>query len=170
VAHLQFQLGHSSLQFEQLHVEGGLLAAHCRHLLLNARVLGFLMGVVPFHFFFDLEILIGERLADFLGLESEHAFKSLFLASQHLHFLLVVVELLGKSLDHIFEGDELALQVGCVRCDATLGRRALSNEWTALGPIAHLRLEHAACVIQVFAVLKLVQRGFYWMDEVSWLR
>jgi len=161
VTHLQFQLGHSSLELEQLHVEGGLLAAECRHLLLNARVLSFLMGVVPFHLLLDLEVLIGECLADFLGLEGKHTFESLLLTSEHLHLLLVVVEFLGESLDHVFQVDEFAFQVRCVRCDSRLGRRALGDEWTTLGAIAHLRLEHAARVIQVFAVLKMVERVFY---------
>ena len=101
LADLQLELGHSALQLQQLHVKGGLLASQCRHLLLQTRVLGFLMRVVSLHLLLDLKVLVSESLAHLLCLEGEHAFESILLGAEHLNFTLVVVQLFGKLLDHI---------------------------------------------------------------------
>ena len=71
-AHLKFNFGHSALQLNQLHVKSGLLASERGDLLLQARVLGLLMRVVSLHFFLDLKVFVGEGLAHFLGLHSQH--------------------------------------------------------------------------------------------------
>ena len=105
LTNLEFKFSHSSFQLEQLHVKGSLFASESSHLLLDARILSFLVSVVAFHFLFHLEVLIGESLPDFLSLQSEHALQGLFFATEHLHFLLVVVELFCQRLDHVLEGD-----------------------------------------------------------------
>ena len=69
-ANLEFELSHSTLQLQQLHVQGSLLALERSHLLLYSRVLGLLMRVVSLHFLLDLEVLIGQRLANILRLHS----------------------------------------------------------------------------------------------------
>ena len=53
------------------------------------------MSVVPFHFFLHLEVLVGQRLAHLLSLESQHALQRVLLAAKHLNLALVEVELLG---------------------------------------------------------------------------
>ena len=69
-ANLEFELGHSALQLQQLHVQSSLLTLESSHLLLYSRVLGLLMRVVSLHFLLDLEVLIGQRLANILRLHS----------------------------------------------------------------------------------------------------
>ena len=101
LAHLELELGHTTLQLEQLHIQGGLLAAKGRHLLLQARILGLLMRVVTFHFFFNFKVFVGEGLADLLGLHGEDALERVLLRAEHLHLALVEVEFLCQLLDHV---------------------------------------------------------------------
>lgn len=71
-ANLALDLGHASLQLDQLHIQGRLLTSEGSRLLLQAAILVLLVRVVSFHFFLDLEVLIGQSLADLLGLQSDH--------------------------------------------------------------------------------------------------
>ena len=63
------------------------------------------MGVVPFHLFFDFEILVGQSLAHLLGLHRENALKRVLLRPQHLDFALVEIELFSKLADHVLSQD-----------------------------------------------------------------
>ena len=101
LADLQLELRHAALQLEQLHVKGGLLASQCRHLLLETRILRFLVGVVPLHLLLNLEVLVCKRLSHLLGLKGEDAFKGVLLRAEHLNLTLVVVQLLSQLLYHV---------------------------------------------------------------------
>ncbi len=59
------------------------------------------MGIVPFHFLFHFEILVGQRLAHLLRLQSQHTLEGVFLGAKDLDLALVVVELLGKLTNHV---------------------------------------------------------------------
>ena len=59
------------------------------------------MSIVSFHFFFDLEVFIGEGLSHFLSFESEYGLQSFLLASQDFNLILVVVQLFSELLDHV---------------------------------------------------------------------
>jgi len=59
MTYLELELSHASFKLKQLHVESSLLAPQSRYLLLNPRVFGFLVRIVPLHLFFNLEVLVG---------------------------------------------------------------------------------------------------------------
>lgn len=50
------------------------------------------MSVVPLHLFFDLEVLVRQRLPHFLSLQRNYLLKGVFFLPQHHHFALVVRE------------------------------------------------------------------------------
>lgn len=89
VTNVEFNLSHAALQLNQLHVKGGLLSTQGGDLLLKATVLVLLVSIVALHFLFHLEVLVGEGLADFLGLESDHGLKSFLLAAENVYLLSV---------------------------------------------------------------------------------
>ena len=68
---------------------------------MEARVLSLLVSIVPFHFLFHFEVLVGECLTHLLCLESQHALKRVLLGAEHLHLPLVEVELLSQLADHL---------------------------------------------------------------------
>ena len=88
-AHIHFDIGHTSLQFNQLHIEGSLLASKRSCLLLQATVLGLLVGLVSLHFLLNLKILISEGLAHLLCLEGDHVLQGVFLTSEYLHLFFM---------------------------------------------------------------------------------
>lgn len=59
------------------------------------------MCVVAFHFLLNLEVFVGKRLAHVLGLESQYLLEGILLAAEHLHLLLVVIQLLSQLPDKI---------------------------------------------------------------------
>ena len=71
---------------------------------------------MPLHFFFHLEVLVGKSLAHVLGLHREHRLEGFLFTAEHLHLFLVVLQLISKLHDHLFEGAQLALQVSGVGC------------------------------------------------------
>ena len=101
LADLELKLGHTALQLQELHIEGSLLATERRGLLLEARVLGLLVSVVAFHFFFDFEVFVGEGLANLLSLHGEDTLKCVLLRAQHLHLALMEVEFLSELTNHV---------------------------------------------------------------------
>lgn len=72
VANIDLDLGHTALQFDKLHVEGGLLTPECSDLLLQAGILVLLVGVMSLHFLFDFKVLVCKSFANFLRLERNH--------------------------------------------------------------------------------------------------
>jgi len=71
-SNLEFKFCHSSLELEELHIEGSLLSLEGGDLLLYSRVLCLLMGVMSLHLLLDLEILIGKSFSNILGLHCEN--------------------------------------------------------------------------------------------------
>lgn len=78
-SHIALNFGHASLQLNQLHVKSGLLAAQRSSLLLETTVLCLLVGLVSLHLLLHLEVLIGERLAHLLRLQSDHLLEGVLL-------------------------------------------------------------------------------------------
>ena len=101
LTNLQFKLGHTPFKFQKLHVKCRFLTAHGRYLLLQAWILRLLMRVVPFHFLFNFKVFISERLAHFLGLQSQNALKSVLFGTKHLNLALVEVQFLSQLSDHV---------------------------------------------------------------------
>ena len=101
LADLELELGHATLKLKKLHVKGSLLAAERRNLLLQARVFGLLVSVVPFHLFLNFEIFVCKGFAHLLGLHGEDALKCILLGAQHLDLTLVEVELFSQLADHV---------------------------------------------------------------------
>lgn len=114
------------------------------------------MGIMAFHFFFDFEVLVRERLADLLRFKREHTLESLFLRPQQLDLLLVVIQLFSQSLDQLFQRLEFAFQVGSVVCNATRIHGVLGEERGLLGTVADLGLKHRAGIVKHFALLEQV--------------
>jgi hypothetical protein len=103
LTNLQLELSHASFKFDKLHVQRGLLTSQRRDLLLDSRVLGLLVCVVPLHLFFNFKVFIGQCFADFLGLQSEYALQCLLFGSKHLHLAFMVVQLFSQRFDQLFE-------------------------------------------------------------------
>ena len=67
-ADLPLEVLHPPLELDDLHVQGGRLAPECGDLLLVPCIFLLLSREVPLDVLFDLEKLVGEGLADILGL------------------------------------------------------------------------------------------------------
>ena len=66
-----FESTHASLEFDHLHVEGGLLAAESSDLLLEARILLLLLREVTLDVLLYLEKFVGQRLSHVLSLKCQ---------------------------------------------------------------------------------------------------
>ena len=104
-ADLSLEVLHPSLKFDDLHVEGGLLAPEGSDLLLIPRVLLLLPRKVTLDVLLDFEEFVGEGLADVLGLKGQLAFQSGFLNAQLGNICLVHLELILDLSDKILYGD-----------------------------------------------------------------
>ena len=62
---------------------------------MKTGVFRFLMSIVAFHFFFDLEVFIGESLANLLCFKRENRLERILFGAEHLNLALMEVELLG---------------------------------------------------------------------------
>ena len=87
-----FQSGHSALQLEHLHVQGGLLAAECCDLLLVARVLLLLVREVSRNIFLHLEKVVGEGFSNVLSLQGKTGLQLRLFLLEGLHFGLVELQ------------------------------------------------------------------------------
>ena len=56
---------------------------------------------MTFHLLLDLEVLVGQSLANLLRLQSEYRFEGILLGSEHLNLTLMEIELLSKLANHI---------------------------------------------------------------------
>ena len=112
--------GVSAAVTEQLLLEGGLFAFKRGDLLLETGVLGLLVREVALHFFFDAVQLVGERLPHILGLHGEHAFESVLLALEDLHFFLMEIHFLVELTDHFLKAERAA---------SPPARRACPSSW-----------------------------------------
>ena len=93
-ADLSLKVLHPPLQFDDLHVEGGLLAPEGSDLLLEPRVLLLLTRKVTLDVLLYLEEFIGESFADVLGLKGKLTFQSGFLNTQLGYVGLIHLELI----------------------------------------------------------------------------
>ena len=101
LSNLELELSHAALQLEKLHVEGGLLTAERRHLLLQARVFSLLVRIVPFHLLLNFEILVSQGLTRLLCLHGQHALEGVLLGPEYLDLALVEVQLFGQLTNHV---------------------------------------------------------------------
>lgn len=117
-AHLHLQLGDSPLQAQELLLQGGLLPLEGCYLLLDAAIFSLLeikmslpklMKLI--HFFLYPDQLVGEALLYVGRLHGEHRLEGVLLAPEDLHFLLVVIELIGDVFYLLLDQDTLTSRV-----------------------------------------------------------
>lgn len=116
VADLEFELGDSSLQVEEVLLEVGLVALEGGDLLLELGVLALLTVVAALHLVLGTGHFPRERLADVACLAREDVLEGLLLGAEGLYLLLVEGELLVHASDGLLEGVDLALEGRGVRC------------------------------------------------------
>ena len=104
-ADLFLEVLHSPLELDDLHVQGGLLAPECGDLLLVPSIFLLLTREVSLDVFFDLEKLVGQGLADILGLKGKLALKLRFLNSQLRYVGFVNLELVLDLADEVLRWD-----------------------------------------------------------------
>jgi hypothetical protein len=112
MADLEFELGHTSLQVEQVLLQVGLLCLKGSDLLLQLSVLALLPVVALLHLVFGAEDLLSESLADVSSFTGKHILKRFLLRSQGLNLLLIEVQLLIHATDGLLQGVDFALQGG----------------------------------------------------------
>lgn len=110
VTDLEFELGHTSLQVEQVLLQVGLLRLQGSDLLLQLSVLALLPVVALLHLVFGAEDLLGEGLADVPSFTGKHILKRFLLRSQGLNLLLIEVQLLVHTPDGLLQGIDFSLQ------------------------------------------------------------
>ena len=104
-ADLPLEVLHPPLELDDLHVQGGLLAPECGDLLLIPCIFLLLSREVSLDVLFDLEKLVGEGLADILGLKGKLALKLRFLDSKLRHVGFVHLELVLDLADEVLRRD-----------------------------------------------------------------
>jgi hypothetical protein len=104
-ADLSLEVFHPPFELNDLHVQGGLLAPECSNLLLVPSIFLLLTREVSLDVLFDLEKLVGESLADILGLKGKLALKLRFLDSKLRHVGFVDLELVLDLADEVLRRD-----------------------------------------------------------------
>jgi len=112
MADLEFELGHTSLQVEQVLLQVGLLCLKGSDLLLQLGVLALLPVVALLHLVFGAEDLLSESLADVSSFTGKHILKRFLLRSQGLNLLLIEVQLLIHATNGLLQGVDFTLQGG----------------------------------------------------------
>lgn len=99
-------------------MEGCLLAFQGGDLLLDSAIFCLLeiemaLPKISFilHFFFDAYEFIGEAFLDISSLHGEYRLKGVLFTSEDLHFLLVIIELVGYIFDLLLHGKESTSRV-----------------------------------------------------------
>lgn len=114
MTNLEFKLLDSLLHSNDVLFKRSLLSFQSCQLLLKSLSFSVLVGIVALDFFLDSMKLVCKSLASILALHGKHTFKSFFLWSENLNFLLMSVELLLKLADAFIQIWELSLEMSCV--------------------------------------------------------